>query len=204
MSLGNNIKRIRKNKGLTQKELAEKLKVNINTIQNYENGRREPKIEVIKNLGEILDVSLSEFFWDDDIKREEANIQKLKSKLPESEEVLITESPTTRKYNDSNFEGIRILKDFLKNDAIQEDSNYDYKTLLFNENIENIYIFIQEILKLKYSNSIAGKNEDIAIELLLNCYNSYSYKFSKDEINIIKDTILAYIKGMIQFKRMNK
>ena len=141
MSLGNNIKRIRKNKGLTQKELAEKLKVNINTIQNYENGRREPKIEVIKNLGEILDVSLSEFFWDDDIKREEANIQKLKSKLPESEEVLITESPTTRKYNDSNFEGIRILKDFLKNDAIQEDSNYDYKTLLFNE-ILRTYIFL--------------------------------------------------------------
>ncbi|WP_322020298.1 helix-turn-helix domain-containing protein [Clostridium butyricum] len=109
MSLGSNIKRIRNNRGLTQKELAEKLQVNINTIQNYENGRREPKTKVIENLGKILDVSLSEFFLDDDPKKEEENINKLKSEIPESRKRLINESPSNQKYNDDNCKGENLL-----------------------------------------------------------------------------------------------
>ena len=204
MSLGSNIKRIRTNRGLTQKELAEKLQVNINTIQNYENGRREPKTKVLENLRKILDVSLSEFFIDDDPKKEEENINKLKSEIPETEKRLINESPSTLKYNNDNFEGENKLSELLKNDALQKDSNYDYETLLFNEDIDSIYIFIQKILQMKYSNSVAANNEDIAIELLLNFCGSSSNKFTKDENKIIKDTILNYIKGMIEFKRMNK
>ncbi|GEQ21122.1 helix-turn-helix domain-containing protein [Clostridium butyricum] len=204
MSLGSNIKRIRNNRGLTQKELAEKLQVNINTIQNYENGRREPKTKVIENLGKILDVSLSEFFLDDDPKKEEENINKLKSEIPESRKRLINESPSNQKYNDDNCKGENLLDELLKNDALQADSNYNYEKLLFNEDFDNIYIFIQRILQLKYSNSIAASNDDIALELLLNYCGSSTNKFTQDENKIIKNTILNYIKGMIEFKRMNK
>ncbi|WP_322020297.1 hypothetical protein [Clostridium butyricum] len=87
---------------------------------------------------------------------------------------------------------------------MQADSNYNYEKLLFNEDFDNIYIFIQRILQLKYSNSIAASNDDIALELLLNYCGSSTNKFTQDENKIIKNTILNYIKGMIEFKRMNK
>lgn len=54
LDIGNNIKKMRKLSGLTQKQLAEKLEVNINTIQNYENGRRKPSFEMISRITEVL------------------------------------------------------------------------------------------------------------------------------------------------------
>ena len=44
MSIGENIKNIRMQKGLTQKQLAEKSGVAEITIRQYESDKREPKI----------------------------------------------------------------------------------------------------------------------------------------------------------------
>lgn len=58
MSLGDNIKNIRKNIKMKQSELAEKLDVTTRTIQNYESGNREPNIETLKKIAGILDVPI--------------------------------------------------------------------------------------------------------------------------------------------------
>jgi transcriptional regulator with XRE-family HTH domain len=49
---------IRNSKGMTQKQLAEKLGVTIRTITNYENGSREPNIATLKELALIFDTSI--------------------------------------------------------------------------------------------------------------------------------------------------
>lgn len=58
--IGNNIKSLRIEKGISQKELAEKLNVSNKTISHWESGYTEPPIAVITKLKKILDVSYEE------------------------------------------------------------------------------------------------------------------------------------------------
>lgn len=53
-----NLRLIREELGLSQKELAEKLNVSHTNIYNYEVGRTEPSIEVLKQLATVLGVSV--------------------------------------------------------------------------------------------------------------------------------------------------
>lgn len=56
---GERIKRIRIKRGISRKELAEKMEVSIRTIEAWEQGRRPIKnIERLKKLKTILNVSL--------------------------------------------------------------------------------------------------------------------------------------------------
>ncbi len=52
------IKKIRKEKGLSQETLAEMLDVKAATISNYEKGKRKPKIKMLIKISETLNVSL--------------------------------------------------------------------------------------------------------------------------------------------------
>lgn len=49
---------LRKQKGLTQKDLAEYLGISRQAYANYETGSREPDIATLKQLAEYFDVSL--------------------------------------------------------------------------------------------------------------------------------------------------
>lgn len=60
MSVGKNIKRIRKQKGFTQKELAEKLGVSQQNLAQYEGDKRNPKLETIIKIADGLNVSIDE------------------------------------------------------------------------------------------------------------------------------------------------
>lgn len=57
-NIGSRIKRIRKFKGLTQAELGEKVGLNSNRIQQYENGARTPKVDMLVNIAKALDVNI--------------------------------------------------------------------------------------------------------------------------------------------------
>lgn len=59
-NLGDNIKHYRKAASLTQKELGDKINKAEVTIRKYENGQREPKLEIIKEIGNALGVPPSE------------------------------------------------------------------------------------------------------------------------------------------------
>ena len=52
--IGKNIKKYRKKKGLTQRELSKQLGVTQPTITQYENGVRKPDIVTLKKLAAIL------------------------------------------------------------------------------------------------------------------------------------------------------
>lgn len=55
------IRILRKTRGLTQQQLADKLSVKRATISNYEIGRRSPHIKELEEIAEALNVSLDYF-----------------------------------------------------------------------------------------------------------------------------------------------
>ena len=56
MTVGENIKEIRKEKHLTQKQLGEQCGISESTLRQYEIGYRNPKIETIKKIADALAV----------------------------------------------------------------------------------------------------------------------------------------------------
>lgn len=62
MTIGELIKTWRKEKGLTQKQLAEKTGIATITIQQYEGGKRVPKAEFLARIAQALGVSEYDFW----------------------------------------------------------------------------------------------------------------------------------------------
>ena len=58
MTIGQRIREARKNAGLTQRELAEKSGTATGTIQQYELGKRRPRLEQLQRIADTLDVSV--------------------------------------------------------------------------------------------------------------------------------------------------
>jgi transcriptional regulator with XRE-family HTH domain len=56
--IGSRIKELRISKGVTQREMANKLDLSYSTYSNYENNYREPKFETIEKVAEILGVTI--------------------------------------------------------------------------------------------------------------------------------------------------
>ena len=50
MNIGERIRKIRIEKGMTQKEIAEKCGINDANIRKYESGRQNPKIDTIEKI----------------------------------------------------------------------------------------------------------------------------------------------------------
>lgn len=55
-----NLKKARKQKGLTQKDVAESIGVAKSTYSLYESGGREPNVQTIKKISDTLNVSADE------------------------------------------------------------------------------------------------------------------------------------------------
>lgn len=91
VKIGNFIQQCRKQKGLTQEQLGEKLGVTSKAVSKWENARSLPDPALYEDLCNILDVSLTELFNGDYIKTEE-----LKAK---SDEILLEQITTNRKNN---------------------------------------------------------------------------------------------------------
>lgn len=57
MTIGERIKKIRLEKGMTQKEIAESIGIATNSFSRYEIGEREPNLEMINRIANALNVS---------------------------------------------------------------------------------------------------------------------------------------------------
>ena len=55
-----NLRRVREQKGLSQKDVAEKIGVAKSTYSLYESGNREPNVQTIKKIADVLEVSADE------------------------------------------------------------------------------------------------------------------------------------------------
>lgn len=61
--VGKNLKKIRKEKSLTQDDLAERLHCTRQTISNYETGKSEPDIALLIELAGVLDVEIGDLIY---------------------------------------------------------------------------------------------------------------------------------------------
>ena len=61
MDIGEKIKKIRKESGLTQKQLAQKLGVSQAAIVQFESEKSNPKIDTLKKIADALNVSIMDF-----------------------------------------------------------------------------------------------------------------------------------------------
>lgn len=60
--LGNKIKRLRQQKGLTQEQLAEKANISLRTLGGIELGKNFMTAQTMETIIQCLDVSIEEFF----------------------------------------------------------------------------------------------------------------------------------------------
>ena len=68
MDFKKRLRQMRLNKNLRQEDLAKKINVTRNTVTAYESGRREPSLEKIKKISEILDCSVDYLIGASDVK----------------------------------------------------------------------------------------------------------------------------------------
>lgn len=68
LDIGSAIREIRKERGLTQVQLAEKAGMAVNSIRLYESGKRIPNLSVRVELADALDVSLDELATKEELK----------------------------------------------------------------------------------------------------------------------------------------
>lgn len=61
-----NLQNARERQGLTQKEVAERIGVAKSTYSLYESGNREPNVQTIKKIADLLDTSADELLGIDD------------------------------------------------------------------------------------------------------------------------------------------
>lgn len=58
-SVGKMIREARKRKGLTQRELGEKLGIGEPTVNKYESGKQNPTVDTLKRIADALGVTLN-------------------------------------------------------------------------------------------------------------------------------------------------
>nr|DAL86156.1 MAG TPA: Repressor protein CI [Caudoviricetes sp.] len=101
MNIGYNLKKIRKDKGLTQDKLSEITKISIASIQRYELGKRQPNIQTVNKFAEALGVTINTLLKDENISLGE-NIKKLRKNKGLSQkqlaEILNLSEITIRRY----------------------------------------------------------------------------------------------------------
>ncbi|WP_368664498.1 helix-turn-helix domain-containing protein [Streptococcus gallolyticus] len=67
------LKELRKETGLTQKEIANQIHVGQNSYSNWENGNRKPTAEITSKLAEFFNVSIDYLLGKTDIKERNEN-----------------------------------------------------------------------------------------------------------------------------------
>lgn len=96
--IGNKVKKKRREIGISQEELAEKLGVTYQQVQRYENGMNKMNVESIQVIADTLDMPVSYFFGDS---RKDKNVvsEEVMSYLPVDESRLLGYFRRTRTSN---------------------------------------------------------------------------------------------------------
>lgn len=84
MTIGENLKRIRKEKGITQEQLAKMLDLSVMSIRRFESGAVEPKLKMINKIAEALGVKSSDLLLDVafELPSDQKEIQAIADRLP--------------------------------------------------------------------------------------------------------------------------
>lgn len=85
MSIGDNIKRLRKEQKLTQIELAKKAQISRSYLADVENDRYNASVETLKSIAAALDCNISDLMGSDSNKESDPDIRRIeraRSKMP--------------------------------------------------------------------------------------------------------------------------
>ena len=85
--IGRKISAIRKEQGMTQKELAEKLHVTDKSVSKWETGTHFPDIAIMEDLAIALGISVAELLGLENVSSEELISEITKISLEEKEEI---------------------------------------------------------------------------------------------------------------------
>ena len=67
MSIGDNIKKLRKSRGLTQVQLADRIGTTQKVITDYETGRSKPPRKRLPQLAKFFNITVDELIGDDEL-----------------------------------------------------------------------------------------------------------------------------------------
>lgn len=160
-SLGNNIKFIRKQIGLTQEELALQVGVTPQAVSRWENGTGMPDISLVVPIAKTLGVSTDLLFGMEEDKQDDHLLVELRRKLEEIE-----------KESDNNMEAALSKSQFMLKKMYENPDNYIY-TGLFVEQVANLSRFVH------YNNFAVEKWPEFR-ELAIK-YGSNTIRFAKDK-----------------------
>lgn len=62
LALGQNIKKLREKRGLTQEALSERADIHVSYIGQIERGLRYPSLKILFRVADVLEVKISELF----------------------------------------------------------------------------------------------------------------------------------------------
>ena len=179
MNIGKKIKKYRKEAGLTQKQLAEKIGRKEITIRKYESGEREPRISIINDICEALNIPIDEFGEElfEIKKRSKERLEELKEKPFKS--FMEYESNPLKK----SMTQYRLITDLL--------FTYGYKIEYYNaagsteeqaeecaEAMNNNIIPSAKVINLKTKDEFEIMSKDIT-NLFDNCSNFFAFEMFK-------------------------
>jgi transcriptional regulator with XRE-family HTH domain len=143
LNIGDNIKKYRKLRGLTQIDLSKLIEKSVSTIQKYESNSVKPDINTIKNIAQKLDTSMSSIIGDDDELEFQAHIEGYADNVDE-----FYKCPSDVKIEKA-FDNISKSIDLLLSDRnLEEEINYKYDEFdIYEKNEINSFIF--HIIELK-------------------------------------------------------
>ena len=126
--IGENLKKLRVEKSLTQGELAKMLGVSASSIGMYEQGRREPDHELLIKMSKIFSVSVDELLGiDDKVVGEEKSLEEFIDevlKLVFNEKLTLNGELLERKQAKKIADSIKLGVEFAKRDiANTEEEN---------------------------------------------------------------------------------
>lgn len=147
MSIGENIKKYRKNMKITQKQLAEKINKQDRTIQKYEKGDIIPPVPVLEEISKVLnceyvDLAISENDWKrfSEMNEKEEMVKSINN-ITYINEMYVTPNYIAQFEGDKTFDGITV--------------KYQNKTFTLTE--KEYYELVDRIIESVTVNILASK-----------------------------------------------
>ena len=117
MTLGQKIKKLRSDKNLTQKELADQLYVSFQTVSKWESDLNEPNLSTIRQIAKLFDCSLEYLINEDE---NQLRIEKSEVPVTEIKEVPIIKETIIVHQNEAHV-CARCGKDIPEDELVSED-----------------------------------------------------------------------------------
>ena len=148
MSIGENIKIHRKNKGLTQKQLADKIGVSEITVRRYEKNNNIPNVAIIDKFAAALEISVFELLDNNYDKAEYELLNGLSNGCDNLLNLVSIFEDSAKEESIKNFRNLIKLLDLKKFENI--DDNTIYNVINSHEFYDYLeFLFFKELNKKK-------------------------------------------------------